>query len=50
MTRKELLRLQLRSLRLHAIDQGRDFLNMAGPIFIVCGILVGSVKFWWWLL
>ena len=50
MTRKELLRLQLRSLRLHAADRGQDFLNMAAPIFIVSGILVASVKFWWWLL
>ena len=50
MTKKELLRLQLRSIRLQAVDQGRDFLNMAAPIFIVSGILVASVKFWWWLL
>lgn len=50
MTRKELLRLQLRSARLSAIDRGKDFANMALPIFVVSGILVGSLKFWNWLI
>lgn len=50
MTRKQFLRLQLHSLRISAIDKGKDFANMATPIFVVSGILVASVKFWWWLL
>lgn len=50
MTRKELLRLQLHSAKLSAIDRGKDFANMATPIFVVSGILVASLKFWWWLL
>ena len=50
MTRKQLLRLHLTSLKLHLIDKGKDFANMATPIFVVSGILVASVKFWWWAL
>jgi hypothetical protein len=50
MTRWQLLRLQLRSLRLRAWDRSIDFLNMAVPIFIVSGILVASIRFWWWVL
>lgn len=50
MTRKQLLRLQLQSLKLSSIDKAKDFANMATPIFVVSGILVASVKFWWWLL
>lgn len=50
MTRKQLLRLHFTSLKLHLIDKGKDFANMATPIFVVSGILVASVKFWWWLL
>lgn len=50
MTRKQLLRLQLHSIRINAIDRGKDLVNMATPIFIVSGILVASIKFWWWLL
>lgn len=50
MTRKQLLRLHFTSLKLQLIDKGKDFVNMATPIFIVSGILVASIKFWWWAL
>lgn len=46
MTRKQLLRLQLRSLRLSTWDRCVDFANMAFPIFVVVGIMAASVKFW----
>ena len=50
MTRKQLLRLHLTSLRLSLVDKGKDFVNMATPIFVVSGILVGSVRFWTWIM
>lgn len=45
---KHLLRLHLQNCWLSFVDRVRDLLNMAFPIFVVAGLLVGSVKFWWW--
>ena len=49
MTRKELLRLQLRSARLSFIDKMRDLANLAFPIFVTSGLLVACFKFWLWV-
>lgn len=50
MTRKELLRLQLRHLAVTAWDRLLDLWNISLPIFITSGLLVACVKFWWWVL
>lgn len=47
MTRKQLLRLQLRHLAASAWDRLLDLWNLSLPIFITSGVLVASVKFWW---
>jgi len=49
MTRKQLLKLQLRHLALSAWDRLLDLWNLSLPIFITSAVLVGSVKFWWWV-
>jgi hypothetical protein len=50
MTRRELLRMQLAVLRIDLKERLYDLANIGVPVFIVSGLLVGSIKFWWWLL
>lgn len=50
LNRRERLRLDLRILWLDLKERLFDLANIAFPIFIVSGLLVCSVKFWWWLI
>lgn len=49
MTRKQLLRLQLRHLTLTAWDRLLDLWNLTIPIFLTSGVLVACFKFWLWV-
>lgn len=49
MTRKQLLRLRLRHLALSAWDRLIDLWDLTIPIFVTSGVLVGCLKFWWWV-
>lgn len=46
---KQLLKLKLRHLAFTAWDRLTDLWNLALPIFLTSGLLVASVKFWWWV-
>lgn len=46
MTRKQLLRLQLRALRLATWDRLIDLGNLAFPVFTVVGLILISAKIW----
>lgn len=46
---KQLLKLKLRHLAFTAWDRLADLWNLALPIFLTSGLLVASVKFWWWV-
>lgn len=50
MNRKQLLKLHLRHLALSAWDRLLDLWNIAVPVFIVSGLIVACLKFWWWVL
>lgn len=46
MQRNRLLRMQIRAFILDGLDRLRDLFNCFWPIFVVSGMLVGSVAFW----
>lgn len=50
MNSKELLRLQLRHLRIVTWERLQDLGNLFVPIFITSGLVIGCVKFWWFVL
>lgn len=49
MTRKQLLKLQLRHLAMTAWDRLLDLWNIFLPIFLTSGLLVACFKFWLWV-
>jgi hypothetical protein len=46
MTRKQLLKLQLRSLKFSIIDRLTDLRDITIPIFVTSGLIVACFKFW----
>jgi hypothetical protein len=49
MIKNQRLRVGLRVMRFNAIERAHDLLNIVLPIFLVSGILLGSVRLWFWL-
>lgn len=49
MNRNQLLKLQLRHLKLTAWERIIDLWNISLPIFLTSGILVACFKFWLWV-
>lgn len=49
MTKYNLAKLHLRNWWLQFTDRMRDFANMAFPIFVVVGVILGAAKFWMWV-
>lgn len=50
MTRREQLRVQMRVLKYDMRERLFDLANIAGPVFLVSGLVVASVKLWLWVL
>lgn len=46
MTKKQLLKLQLKAIRFTIQDRFSDLVNLAIPIFITSGLIVACFKFW----
>lgn len=48
--RMHLIKIKMRLAWAHFVDNLQDLINMTWPIFVVSGILVASLKFWWAIL
>lgn len=47
---KRKVKLGIRQMRFALVERWHDFVNVLWPIFMVSGLLVACLKFWWWVL